>query len=808
MSAGARRVTIFGGGIAGLTAAHELADRGFSVQLVERASDPDDHGRPQIAIGGLARTQLRRVPLPVSRARLDAAARGEAPPVEAGPRDLPSVHAIGLAPSGEGGLAPTPEGQATLARLAEHLAGPLAAYAVRVDGDAAAAAAVASLLVEAGVSQGRIALGDGSRAASVEVRLVEGLVPGEHGFRFFPAFYRHLADTMKRTPVGEHRAYDHLVAVDAQLYTRPGHPPAALRRRPRASFEEMRRELAAWLRAVGFTPRDVGLYALRLLRFVTSSPRRRAGQYEALSWWDFVTLRRLDGASPGERLPYSERALGFLRHAPRALVAMDPVSSDARTQGNILVQLLRDPIRAEGPIDAALDGPTSPAWLTPWRRHLEQLGVRFFHGRLVELAPPPDGGPLRVEPVVEEVSPGGLDGFDPGADYLVIALDLVGAQRATQRLAEWGRRRGVDVGVPEAVQGFALEAPEPGGAAPRARDPETETGAGPWDRLQTLTGVQLCFGQRIELARGYVYYTESPWALTSVGQSFRSGHAPSLAHDGYLALHSVDLGEIDRSAWRLTKAQMVAEVMRQVRAGVAGAGPDVLPEPLWYHVDEGLEFAGADGPLRRNRTPYLINVAGDWARRPGAEPADPRRGAPVAPPLRTPALWQPAHGGHAVHFEQVVFAGTYLRTFTRLTSMESANESARHAVNAILAHAEARLAGERGPASPAPCPEGARPSTRLGDFCEVWDPEESDAGELDFLRAVDATLAERGLPHLFDILDFDELPGALAPDEPDPLRAVLRHLADVLDRELELDGGAAPSSALRRLMGLIREQIG
>src|SRR3954469_9658311 len=29
-----------------------------------------------------------------------------------------------------------------------------------------------------------------------------GALPGEHGFRFFPGFYRHLPDTMSRIPVG------------------------------------------------------------------------------------------------------------------------------------------------------------------------------------------------------------------------------------------------------------------------------------------------------------------------------------------------------------------------------------------------------------------------------------------------------------------------------------------------------------------------------------------------------------------------------------------------------------------------------
>ena len=30
-------------------------------------------------------------------------------------------------------------------------------------------------------------------------------LPGEHGFRFFPGFYRHLPDTMRRIPYGGQR---------------------------------------------------------------------------------------------------------------------------------------------------------------------------------------------------------------------------------------------------------------------------------------------------------------------------------------------------------------------------------------------------------------------------------------------------------------------------------------------------------------------------------------------------------------------------------------------------------------------------
>ena len=571
-----RRVTVFGGGIAGLTAAHELAERGFSVQLVECAADPDEYGRPGLVIGGLARSQYRRIPRPRTRAELDTAARGISAPREAERIDLPSIYPIPVTRDDHGCIAPAEIGRTTLAELVTHLGRGLADYSVRIDGDGAGVQATAELLFAAGIARERVFSEPAAAGTSVVVRLIESRLPGEHGFRFFPAFYRHLADTMRRTPLGDGRcAFDNLVPVQTQLFTRPGYAPTTLGRGGHRSLEALHKELAAWLKAVGFSSRDMAWYVLRLLRFITSCSGRRATTYEALSWWDFLTLRHLD--EPDARLPYSGRTLDFLRHAPRALVAMDPVHCDARTQGNMLVQLLRDQIAQEGPIDAALNGPTSSAWLSPWRRYLEDLGVRFFHGRLLPVAEPQttDRGRLRVAPQVQEASPGGLAGYVTTADYYVLALDLVAAQRITKRLAAWAGERDVAAGVITELQPFACEVPEPSGGPAHTRDPETETGASGWDRLQTLTGIQFYFGQRVELAKGYVYYTESPWALTSIGQSFRWRQQPTLLRDGYLALHSVDIGDFGQQEWRRTKAEIARESLRQIRVGIAGAGPDL-----------------------------------------------------------------------------------------------------------------------------------------------------------------------------------------------------------------------------------------
>jgi len=51
------RATIYGAGIAGLTVAHELAERGFKVRVVEADTGLDGRGSPRMAIGGVARTQ-------------------------------------------------------------------------------------------------------------------------------------------------------------------------------------------------------------------------------------------------------------------------------------------------------------------------------------------------------------------------------------------------------------------------------------------------------------------------------------------------------------------------------------------------------------------------------------------------------------------------------------------------------------------------------------------------------------------------------------------------------------------------------
>jgi hypothetical protein len=230
------------------------------------------------------------------------------------------------------------------------------------------------------------------RANRVELRIVEHHIPGEHGYRFFPGFYRHLFDTMKRTPILDAQgretgrtAFDQLEAVEVvdvalEDQRRPHRVPV----RGARSLEELRELMRMHLggELLDLTVRDLLLFSLRMMQFLTSSAERRRGEYEEQSWWDFLVGKDENGNA---RYHYSAEMADLLRTTPEALVAMGADETDARTQGAVYAQLLTDVMRDGSEANRTLNGPTSEAWLGHWKRYLQRQGVRFFVGELSKL---------------------------------------------------------------------------------------------------------------------------------------------------------------------------------------------------------------------------------------------------------------------------------------------------------------------------------------------------------------------------------------------------------------------------------------
>jgi hypothetical protein len=496
------------------------------------------------------------------------------------------------------------------------------------------------------------------------------------------------------------------------------------RARPR-SLEEIREYLRLLYGSTteggfGTSPRESMRFTLKLLQYLTTGPSRRQ-QLETCSWWDFV-----------EGDTYSESVKTLIERWPEALVAMDAKRADARTHGNALVQLVLDNVSPSGYRDGTLRGPTSEAWLSHWRRYLEAQGVEFIHGELVDFTRMTnDRGETQPWPVVRCYEPRYSDSVDrdvplmPG--YFVLAASAPRAHALARSFRD----------VCRTMPAFAPddESDMESTANLKLGDP---TKANPDGDLRHFAGIQFYFAEDIFWVDGHVYYPDSPWGLTSISQARFWEDRTDWEH-GYRGILSAIIGKWDapgqfstnKQAWNCAPLELATEVWMQIKNSVASraSGPrrtrpgtlvaekqlDQLPDPLYFHLDDSLQW-DAEKKQYNNAQPFHIASHTGWSTRPG----DPRAGYRVE------------HGW--------VVCGMFTKTFTRAPCMEAANESGRHAVNAILAHQD-----------------GARPLCRplRGTRCQVFDPEEYEVDDLRWFKDLDEKLLARGLPHFMDILDVD-----------------------------------------------------
>jgi uncharacterized protein with NAD-binding domain and iron-sulfur cluster len=450
-------------------------------------------------------------------------------------------------------------------------------------------------------------------------------LPAEHGFRFFPGFYRHLRHTMERIPYpGQPRGVrGNLKSVKhVQLFQQRGEPIIFPTRLWRWDTD--------WLRSIrfgnphffisttGLSPHDVVFVGGLLRKLLKACAERRFAMFEMENWWEF------SGA-----VDRSEQYQRMVRGLTRSLVAARAEELSVRTGGYILLQLQLAGLRWRGDIPSVLNGPTSSVWIDPWQRHLEGLGVQFHFGRTVEEIHYLD---RRIREVIVT--------DEQGKSEPVTATWYVSA-------------------LPAEVM---LELVTP--AIARA-----EPGLANLDKLHLrwMNGVMFYLRKDVALVHGHSIYVDSPWALTSISQNqfwdgVQLGSVGGVKVSGILSVDVSDW-ETDGVCWhkpakRCSKREIEQEVLAQIRCHLAGTD--------WAHalddenivasfVDDAIVFPNPD-EAAVNLEPLLINTAGSWAHRPKA----------------------------VTKIHNLFLASDYVRTYTDLATMEGANEAARRAVNGIL----------------------------------------------------------------------------------------------------------------------------
>lgn len=474
----------------------------------------------------------------------------------------------------------------------------------------------------------------GGKARSQGVRLGEGgpEFPGEHGFRFFPSYYRHLPASMTRIPrnpatanpgralenLGADSVAANLVGVPVSGVARDDTPiDAAPRRLPKGPTDIVDM-IEFYFRGMGMTPFDIGHLAARMLKFYTACDKRRRQQFEPQTWARFIKIDSL-----------SDRAARTMRSFPKCLVAMDADQGSAFTIGNTSFLLMMDQTRSGDDVDRVLNGPTSVVWLDLWRQWLERLqpAVTFrLETPLRKLEFDPASGRLRGALV-------GDGSESVTADYYILAAPLDKAQPlVTNDMAQ-------ACGECRKLSRINLDG-----------------------SLGWMVGAQFYLKNDVPVINGHVFYPDSPWALTSVSQAqlWQGDFRTRYGHGVVSGILSVDISDWSRTApgtpaaKDCTREQIREHLVEQING--RGRAPILEPANVYgWHLDHDIEF-GPDGKPLRNHSRLLIHPPGLLALRPNAETA----------------------------IDNLLLASDYVATNTDLATMEGANEAARIAVNVIL----------------------------------------------------------------------------------------------------------------------------
>ncbi len=448
-------------------------------------------------------------------------------------------------------------------------------------------------------------------------------LPGEHGFRFFPGFYKHVTNTLERIPFpgNENGCLDNLVPTSQiALYREDGEPIVMPSHFPKNIGEWKEALHAAFGSHLGISKKSAGFFVHQLLKLATSCEERMVGEYEYIPWWVYL---RAEGKSDAYQRMLAEGLT-------RSLVAMKAEIASTRTVGTMLLQMLYNMMTPGVQIDRVLNGPTNEVWIKPWRDYLEgELKVKMHLKSTVKDFTMDDG---RISSVTVDV-----DGSEREvvADHYICALPV-------EKL--------VKLLTPEMK------------AASRSLSHIHKL------EVEWMNGIQFYIDRDLPLIHGHAIYVDSKWALTSVSQhQFWKGVDLSEYGDGKVkGIISLDLSDwttpgnkvVFKAAEDCSPEEIKDECLAQLKAHLDEESRKALEGThlIAWHLDPDIVFPRADNKNDHNMEPLLINKSGSLKYRPSA----------------------------GTEIPNLYLASDYVHTVTDLACMEGANEAARRAVNALL----------------------------------------------------------------------------------------------------------------------------
>ncbi|WHY69631.1 FAD-dependent oxidoreductase [Neobacillus sp. SuZ13] len=405
-------------------------------------------------------------------------------------------------------------------------------------------------------------------------------LPGEHGFRCFPGFYRHIIDTMKRIPYDQKQSvHDQLVTAREMGLARFDHELVAISTSIPKSMTGIKKNLKALFDSDwGLNEEEVVFFTERLWQVMTSCRERIMDEYERISWWDY-----LDGDNQSKNFHEVFAAIS------RSLVAAKSTEASTKTFGTVLSQLLIGILTPTNDSDRVLNGPTNEVWIDPWISYLKQKGVHYYTNAPVRGFQLKEGKITGVH-----IDRSGKDEF-VNADFYVSTLP-------------------VEAMAPLVSADMLRADPALIGLKKLTKD------------VDWMNGLQFFMKRDVPIVNGHLIIMDSPWAITAISQKqFWDGKDLQAYGDGQVrGIISVDISEwnqpgmlLGKKAIQCTKEEIKEEVWAQLKKALNHEKVLLRDEDVhsWF-LDPDIHFD--DSGKMINSEPLLINKVFAWSLRPYA----------------------------------------------------------------------------------------------------------------------------------------------------------------------------------------------